>query len=55
MWKWSLRVLDQKRRNIVSDWAKFLLWVYLLVILDAGWQLRLLEVVLFAEVVSARN
>lgn len=52
MWKWSLRVLEQKRRTIISDWAAFLLWVYVLVILDAGRQLTQRGVVLFAEVVD---
>lgn len=44
-------MLDQERRNVSSDWAEFLLWVYS-VVLDAEWQVRLLGVVLFAEVLD---
>lgn len=44
-------MLDQKRRNVTSDWAEFLLWVCS-VGLDAGWQVRPLGRVLFAEVVD---
>lgn len=44
-------MLGQKRRNVVSDWAGFLLWVCS-VVLDAGQQVRPLGGVLFAEVVK---
>lgn len=42
-------MLDQKRRNVTSDWAAFLVWVYLVVILDAGWQPEQLGVALFVK------
>lgn len=44
-------MLDQKRRNVVSDWAGFLLWVCS-VVLDIGRQVGPLGGVLFADVVE---
>lgn len=44
-------MLDQKRKNVISDWAEFLLWVDS-VVLDVGRQVRPLGVVLCAEVLD---